>query len=615
MAGPGLLRFITCGSVDDGKSTLIGRLLYDSQLLFDDQLAALEADSRRFGTRGGDVDFALIVDGLAAEREQGITIDVAYRYFATPKRHFIVADTPGHEQYTRNMVTGASTSDIAVILVDAQKGVLTQTRRHSVIVSLLGITHVVVAVNKMDLVGCSHEAFAAVDRDYRAYAASIGLPSVMCVPVCAVDGDNVVSRSDRMPWYQGPTLLEYLENVAVGEGAPDGPLRLPVQWVNRPDPAFRGYAGLIASGTVRTGEAVQVLPSGQSSAVHTILVGDAEATMAVAGQSVTVTLRDDVDVSRGDVIASIASPPGIANQFEATIVWMDARPLLQGRSYLLKLATQTVSATVTPIKYRLNVTTLEHVAAETLELNDIGVCELELSRPIVFEPYRSSRDLGGFILIDRLTNATVGAGLLHFSLRRADNIRWQPLDVDKAARGRLKGQKPCVVWLTGLSGSGKSTIANAVENRLHALGRHTYLLDGDNVRHGLNKDLGFTEADRVENIRRVAEVSRLMVDAGLIVLVSFISPFRAERRVARELVEPGEFIEVYVDTPLTVAETRDPKGLYRKARSGQLKNFTGVDSPYEPPERPEIRVDTTRVSADDAADMIVGYLRRAGVIE
>jgi bifunctional enzyme CysN/CysC len=613
--GPGLLRFITCGSVDDGKSTLIGRLLYDSQLLFDDQLAALEADSRKFGTRGGNVDFALIVDGLAAEREQGITIDVAYRYFSTPKRHFIVADTPGHEQYTRNMVTGASTADVAVILVDAQKGVLTQTRRHSFIVSLLGITQVAIAVNKMDLVGYSHDAFAAIEHEYRAYAASIGLPSVTCIPVCAVDGDNIVSRGNRLPWYQGPTLLEYLEDVAADAGAADGSLRLPVQWVNRPDAAFRGYAGLIASGTVRTGDAVQVLPSGKRSAVNTILVGDAETTTAFAGQSVTVTLRDDLDISRGDVIASIAAPPRIANQFEATIVWMHARPLLQGRSYLLKLATQTVSATVAPIKYRLNVTTLEHVAAETLELNDIGVCELELSRPIVFEPYRSSRDLGGFILIDRLTNATVGAGLLHFSLRRADNVRWQPLDVDKAARGHLKGQKPCVVWLTGLSGSGKSTIANAVEKRLHALGRHTYLLDGDNVRHGLNKDLGFTEADRVENIRRVAEVSRLMVDAGLIVLVSFISPFRAERRVARELVEPGEFIEVFVDTPLAVAETRDPKGLYRKARSGQLKNFTGVDSPYEPPDRPEIRVETTRVSADAAADMIVGYLQRAGVID
>ncbi len=606
---------MTCGSVDDGKSTLIGRLLYDSSMLFEDQLASLEADSRRVGTRGGDLDFALLVDGLSAEREQGITIDVAYRYFSTPKRHFIVADTPGHEQYTRNMVTGASTADLAVVLIDAQKGVLTQTRRHSYIVSLLGVSHVIVAVNKMDLVGYSPEMFSAIDRDYRAYASSIGLSNVTCIPVCAIHGFNVAARSAEMGWYEGPTLFECLERVDVDDRETVRPFRMPVQWVNRADSSFRGYAGLIASGAVDVGDAVRVLPSGQTSSIATILVGDEEASSAIAGQSVTVTLADDIDVSRGDVIAADEAPPLVADQFEATIVWMHSRPLLQGRSYLMKLGTQTVSATVAPIKYRLNVNTLEHVAAETLELNEIGVCELELSRPIVFEPYRDSRDLGGFILIDRLTNATVGAGLLHFSLRRAHNIRWQPLDVDKSARGRQKGQKPCVVWLTGLSGAGKSTIANAIEKRLHALGRHTYLLDGDNVRHGLNKDLGFTEADRVENIRRVAEVSKLMVDAGLIVLVSFISPFRAERRVARELVEPGEFIEVFVDTPLEVAESRDPKGLYRKARSGQLKNFTGVDSPYEPPEQPEIRIETTRVTADEAADVIVGHLRRAGVIE
>jgi bifunctional enzyme CysN/CysC len=610
-----LLRFITCGSVDDGKSTLIGRLLYDSKMVFEDQLAALAIDSRKVGTRGGDLDFALLVDGLSAEREQGITIDVAYRFFSTDKRHFIVADTPGHEQYTRNMVTGASTADLAVILIDARKGVLTQTRRHSFLVSLLGIRRVIVAINKMDLVDYARPVFAQIERDYQECAARIGLVDVTCIPVSAIYGHNIAVRGDTTPWYEGPTLFEQLESVDVASLEASRPFRLPVQWVNRPDAAFRGSAGLIASGTVRVGDPVRVLPSGIDSRVERILVGDLEVEAAVSGQSVTTTLADDVDVSRGDMLVAQDAPPSVADQFEATIVWMHARPLLQGRTYLMKVGTQTVSATVSPIKHKININTLEHVAAKTLELNDIGVCDLELSRPVVFEPYRENRDLGGFILVDRLTNTTVGAGLLHFALRRSQNVRWQMLDVDKLARAEQKGQKPCVVWLTGLSGSGKSTIANLLEKRLHALGRHTYLLDGDNVRHGLNKDLGFTEADRVENIRRIAEVSRLMVDAGLIVLVSFISPFRAERRVARELVQPGEFFEVFVDTPLAVAERRDPKGLYKKARRGELKNFTGVDSPYEEPEHPEIRIDTTTQSAEEAADAIFQQLRRAGIID
>jgi bifunctional enzyme CysN/CysC len=609
-----LLRFITCGSVDDGKSTLIGRLLYDSKMLFDDQLASLEVDSRRVGTRGGDLDFALLVDGLAAEREQGITIDVAYRFFSTDARHFIVADTPGHEQYTRNMVTGASTADAAVVLVDATKGVLTQTRRHTFIVSLLGIRHVVAAINKMDLVGYSREVFDEIEREYKECAARVGVADVACIPVSAVYGHNIAVRADETPWYLGPTLFEYLERVEPGGGEAAQAFRLPVQWVNRASSSFRGFAGLVAGGTVRVDDRVRALPSGRDTRVSRILIGDRDADVAVTGQSVTLTLADEVDVSRGDVLAAADTPPAVADQFEATIVWMHGQPLLQGRSYLMKLGTQTVSATVSPIKHKINVNTLERVAARTLELNDIGVCDIELSRPVVFEAYRDNRDLGGFILIDRVTNATVGAGLLQFALRRSQNVRWQALDVDKAARAELKGQKPCVVWLTGLSGAGKSTIANLVEKRLHALDRHTYLLDGDNVRHGLNKDLGFTEADRVENIRRVAEVAHLMVDAGLIVLVSFISPFRTERRTARDLFPPDEFFEVFVDAPLAVAESRDPKGLYKKARRGDLKNFTGVDSPYEEPEHPEIRIDTTAVGPQEAAEIILDHLRRAGIL-
>jgi bifunctional enzyme CysN/CysC len=608
-----LLRFITCGSVDDGKSTLIGRLLYESKVIFDDQLAALDEDTRRFGTRGAELDLALLVDGLTAEREQGITIDVAYRYFATDKRKFIVADTPGHEQYTRNMVTGASNADLAVILVDARKGVLTQTRRHSYLTRLLGIPQVVLAVNKMDLVGYERAVFEGVVAEYRAFGAQIGLTEITPIPLSAVYGDNVTQHGERMPWFTGPTLIEHLESVPVDARLADRPFRLAVQWVNRPNADFRGYSGQIASGSIRPGDRVRVLPAGREARVARIVTADGDLGAASAGQSVTLTLDSDVDVGRGDVIAAADAAPQVADQFEATIVWLNDEPMLQGRAYLMKSGARTVSATVTPLKHRINVNTLEHTAAERLELNDIGVCELELDQPIAFEPYAENRALGGFILIDRISNGTVGAGLIHFALRRSQNVHWQALDVDKQLRARQKGQRACVLWLTGLSGAGKSTIANRIEKQLAALGRHTYLLDGDNVRHGLNKDLGFAAQDRVENIRRVAEVSRLMVDAGLIVLVSFISPFRAERRMARALFEPGEFFEVFVDTPLAVAEGRDVKGLYRKARLGALKNFTGIDSPYETPEHPEIRIDTLKLTAEQAADLVVAHLEAAGM--
>jgi bifunctional enzyme CysN/CysC len=610
-----LLRFITCGSVDDGKSTLIGRLLYESKMLFEDQLAALEADSKKVGTQGGELDFALLVDGLAAEREQGITIDVAYRFFSTDRRKFIVADTPGHEQYTRNMVTGASTADLAIILVDARHGVQTQTRRHSFLVSLIGIKRVVVAINKMDLAGYSEATFRRIVDDYRAFARQLGLEDIVAIPMSALRGDNITTTSDAMPWYHGPTLMGYLEAVEVDQKRRlKSPFRLPVQWVNRPNLDFRGFAGTIAGGSIKPGAAIRVQPSGRTSTVKRIVTADGDLPRAIAGQSVTLVLEDEVDISRGDVISTIESPAEVADQFEATVVWMQDEPMMPGRAYLMKIGTRTVTATVTEIKHKVNVNTLEHLAAKQLGLNEIAVCKLGLDRPIAFDPYEVVRETGGFILIDRISNHTIGAGMLSFALRRSHNIHMQHVDVDKASRGEMKGQRPCVLWFTGLSGAGKSTLANQLEKRLCALGRHTYLLDGDNVRHGLNKDLGFTEADRVENIRRVAEVSKLMVDAGLIVLTAFISPFRSERRMARGLLDDGEFIEIFVDTPIAVAEERDPKGLYKKARRGEIKNFTGIDSPYEPPEHAEIRIDTSDRDIQQTVDDIMLKLRDLGIL-
>jgi bifunctional enzyme CysN/CysC len=601
-----LLRFITCGSVDDGKSTLIGRLLYDSKMIFDDQLAALEADSKRVGTQGQEIDFALLVDGLAAEREQGITIDVAYRFFATEKRKFIVADTPGHEQYTRNMVTGASTADLAVILIDARKGVLTQTRRHSYLAHLIGIRHVVLAVNKMDLVGYDQATYDSIVADYAAFAGSIGIEHFTPIPISGFKGDNVTTSSLNTPWYSGPTLIEHLETVAIdGDADRAKPFRMAVQWVNRPNLDFRGFAGFIAEGTIAPGDAIRILPSGKTSTVKRIVTFDGDLDVAVAGQSVTLTLADEVDCSRGDVIAAAASPPQIASQFEATLVWMADEALLPGRGYWLKLGTQNVTAQIQHPKYQVNVNTLEQLAAETLELNAIGVADLTTDKPLVFEPYADSRELGGFILIDKLTNATVAAGMLRSALRQSQDVHWQAIDITRAAHAQQKNQQPKLLWFTGLSGSGKSTIANLVEQRLYALGRHSYLLDGDNIRHGLNKDLGFNDADRVENIRRVGEVAKLMTDAGLIVLTAFISPFRAEREMVRAMIPEGDFIEVFIDTPIEVAEARDVKGLYKKARAGEIKNFTGISSPYEAPERPEIHVDTTRETPDAAAERIV----------
>lgn len=602
----GLLRFITCGSVDDGKSTLIGRLLHDTKLLFDDQLAALESDSLRHGTQNGEIDFALLVDGLSAEREQGITIDVAYRFFSTEQRKFIVADCPGHEQYTRNMATGASTADLAVVLVDARKGLLTQTRRHSYIVSLLGIRHVLLAVNKMDLVDYDQGVFNEIDTGYRELAAQLNIPQVTSIPLSALRGDNVIARSSNMAWYAGPALLEHLEQVDAGRDAGGIGMRLPVQWVCRPDQNFRGFAGTLAAGEASPGDEVVVLPSARRSRIARVVTADGDLARAVAGQAVTLTLADEIDVSRGDVIAAATQPPQVADQFAAHLLWMGEAPLLPGRPYWLKIGARTVSASVTEIKHKIDVNSQEHLAAKQLELNEVAYCNLYLDQPIAFETYADNRTLGGFILIDRQDNGTVAAGTLDFALRRAANVHWQHVDVDRSARARIKGQQPRCLWFTGLSGSGKSTIANLVEKRLLAMGHHTYLLDGDNVRHGLNKDLGFSDEDRVENIRRVAEVARLMTDAGLIVLVSFISPFRAERRMARAMFGEGEFLEVFVDTTLESAEQRDIKGLYAKARAGQISNFTGIDSPYEVPEQAELVLDTERHSAAELAEILVG---------
>src|ERR1700722_9955507 len=606
-----LLRFITCGSVDDGKSTLIGRLLYDSKMIFEDQLAALASDSRRLGTQGTELDFALLVDGLAAEREQGITIDVAYRFFATEKRKFIVADTPGHEQYTRNMVTGASTADLAIILIDARKGVLTQTRRHSYLAHLLGIKSLVLAVNKMDLVDHSKDRFDSIVAEYRTFADSIGIRDFLAIPISSLAGDNITSASGNMRWYLGPPLMAHLENVEIdAAGSQRRPFRMPVQWVNRPNLDFRGFAGLISEGLVRPGDTVRVLPSGRTSKVSRIVTSGADLQVAVAGQSVTITLADELDCSRGDVLAASEDPPEIADQFEATVVWMADEPLLPGRPYWLKLATQLVTPTIHSPKYQVNVNTMEHLAAKPLSLNPIGIANLSTDKPLVFESYAKSRGLGGFILIDKISNAAVAAGMLHFALRRSSNVHWQPLDIDRDAHARLKHQRPRLLWFTGLSGAGKSSIANLVQKKLYALGRHSFLLDGDNIRHGLNKDLGFTDADRVENIRRIGEVAKLMTDAGLIVLTAFISPFREERAMVRAMLPPGEFVEIHIDTPLAEAERRDVKGTYKKARAGALKNFTGIDSPYEPPENPEIHIDTTRMSSEEAAELIVDHLLR-----
>lgn len=609
----GLLRFITCGSVDDGKSTLIGRLLYDSKLIFEDQLASLESDSRKIGTQGEKIDFALLVDGLQSEREQGITIDVAYRFFATDKRKFIVADTPGHEQYTRNMATGASNAEVAVLLIDARKGILTQTRRHSYIVSLLGIRHIVLAVNKMDLVGYEKATFDRIVQEYKDFAGRIGLENVTAIPMSALEGDNVIARSERMAWFDGPSILQYLETVQVVRDASSTPFRMPVQWVNRPNLDFRGFSGTIVGGKIRKGDAIAAYPSARESRVERIVTMDGDLEEAAAGQSVTLTLEDEIDISRGDVIATKENPPAVADQFQAHVIWMADEAMYPGRRYMIKVGCQSSSATVTDLKYKVNVNTLEHQSGKELHLNEAGVCNFSSDKALVFDAYAENRDMGGFIIIDRFTNNTVGVGMIDFALRRATNLVWQKTEVDREARSALKDQKPVIVWFTGLSGAGKSTIANLVEKKLNAMGRHTYILDGDNVRHGLNKDLGFTDADRVENIRRVGEVSKLFVDAGLIVLVSFISPFRSERRMVRDMVGEGEFIEVYIDTPIEVCEERDPKGLYAKARGGQIKNFTGIDSAYEPPENPEIVLRGAGVDPESNADRIVAHLLEKGI--
>ncbi len=612
--GKDLLRFLTCGSVDDGKSTLIGRLLYDSKKLFEDQLATLESESAKFGTTEGDIDFALLVDGLVAEREQGITIDVAYRYFATDRRRFIVADTPGHEQYTRNMATGASNSDLAVLLVDAQQGILTQTRRHAYIVSLLGIRNVILAVNKIDLIGFDEERFIDIRNAFAEFASQFKFDTIVTIPLSARFGDNVIEKSARTPWYGGPTLLGHLETVRIEDGSGLSPFRFPVQWVNRPNAAFRGYTGTVASGAIRAGDKVVVARTGQSASVARIVTLDGDRADAQSGMSITLTLDTEIDASRGDILAAPLHRPEVSDQIAAHVIWMSEEPLLPGRPYLLKSATRTVGAAVSDLKHQVDIESFKPLAAKTLGLNDIGLVNLSLSEPIAFDLYDDNRTTGSFILIDRFTNATVAAGMIRFGLRRATNIHWQALNVDREARSHLKGQKPVILWFTGLSGAGKSTIANLVESKLHLMGRHTYMLDGDNIRHGLNRDLGFTDADRVENIRRVAETAKLFVEAGIIVLVSFISPFRSERQMARDLVGEGEFLEIFVDAPLSVVEERDPKGLYKKARAGEIKHFTGIDSPYEPPVSPDVVLDTTAGTADELADRIVETLKKGGYL-
>ena len=608
------LRFITCGSVDDGKSTLIGRLLYDSKLIYEDQLASIEKDSKKSGTQGDKIDLALLVDGLAAEREQGITIDVAYRFFSTDKRKFIVADTPGHVQYTRNMATGASTADVAVLLIDARYGVQEQTRRHAYIVSLLGVKHVVVAINKMDLNGFDQSVFNDIEVDFREFSKDLGFTDISCIPMSALDGDNVTIRSNNSGWYKGPTLLEYLEDVDVDAAALDAPFRLPVQWVNRPNLDFRGFSGTVASGTIEVGDEIIVIPSGKRSKVKEIATFGGNLDIAREDMAITLTLTDEIDISRGDIICKANHPAEQADQFQAHILWMSEKEMFPGRQYLLKTTNKTVPASVSNLKHRVDINDFSEVAAKTLGLNEVGVTTLSLTAPIAFDPYAENRNTGNFILIDRQSNETVGVGMFDYALRRASNVVWQDLDVNKAARAEQKNQKPALLWFTGLSGSGKSTIANLVEKRLLDMGRHTYTLDGDNVRHGLNRDLGFTKEDRVENIRRIGEVAKLMVDAGLITMASFISPYKAERQMARGLLEQGEFVEVFVNTPLEVAEKRDVKGLYAKARAGEIKNFTGIDSEYQAPENPEIEIDTTKMSADEAAELIVKYLSDKGLL-
>ena len=611
-SGKAELRFIICGSVDDGKSTLLGRLLQDSRNIFDDQLSTVEAESRTYGTQGNAIDLALLIDGLQAEREQGITIDAAYRYFETDRRKFVAIDAPGHEQYTRNMATGASNADAALILVDARKGILTQTRRHSYIVALMGISQAVLVVNKIDLVNYDSRIFLSIVNAYRPFARELGIKEVAAIPISALTGENVFATRGETPWYEGATLMEILETLDTREKERTGAFRLPVQWVNRPNSEFRGFSGTVASGMVERGMSTLISPSGKTSTVARIFGPSGELGQAVAGQSITLTLADDIDVSRQDMIVDSAQPTQLADQFAAHLIWMDTHPMLPGRAYLARFATASAVARIMDLSHRIDVDSLNRLTAQTLKLNEIGYCKISLDRLVPFDAFDENRITGSFVLIDRLTDATVGAGVIRFALRRANNIAWQNLKIDKKARARAIGQRPCILWFTGLSGAGKSTIADRVEQKLHALGKHTYLLDGDNIRHGINKDLGFTEGDRVENIRRIAEIAKLMVDAGLIVIVSFISPFRAERRMVREIVEKDEFAEIFVDTPIDVCEVRDPKGLYAKARRGDLVNFTGIDSPYEPPENPELRIETTKMSVEEAAECVVELFQKTG---